>query len=339
MFAVVLLIILILIIIFICYTYYSLREVKYEKIKSVKINTELLRSEKMISYYTEYLNTKRDSVYIVYFDLPINSVYWTVGIHRDEECIGSVNMGMYQTIETGDTLAIIVGNNKKAIDAGKSEIIKEHINRYPYKKLMTHSLSSESEFYIHFESFSNKFMKTPKLIIEEFVFDKIIFEKFINQEPPISFQRQCENQALFNRSKNGYIDSNYEEVKVDKNTIEINSPLECLTNRSEVVDFTNKQKRKFKIVAIDHFKSRASLHSHLLFYNADDNRPFRVEITGEVSDSVNNKQSIATKRISFDIPKIINRFYCIEYIYYDFVSGGKVNEKTIIPFSLYVEKK
>ena len=338
MFAVVLLIILILIVIFIVYTYYHFFEVKYEKVKNVKIKTNLLHNEKMISYYTEYLSTKNDSVYIVYFDLPINSVYWTLGIHKDEKCIDSVNMGMYQTIETGDTLAIIISNNRKAAEAGKSEIIKEHVNRYPYKKLMTHFLESKSEFYILFESFSNKFMKAPKLIIEEIIFDKITFEEFTKPEIKLSFQRQCEDITLFNKSLYGYIDDNYEKITVNKNTIEINSPLECLTNRSDIVDFTNKGDKNFKIVAIDHFKSRAALHSHLIFYNADDNRPFRVEITGKVSDSINNKQSISTRRISFKIQDNINRFYCIEYIYYDFVSGGKVNEDTIIPFSFYIEK-
>lgn len=349
MLEVVVLLILILIIIFIIYTYFYLQEEEPEIISNNKTSLVKNKGEKIISYYSEYLHNKNNGSYVIYYDLPKNCIYWTIGFYNDGKCITSVNMGKYQTIESGDILAIIVGSNYRAMKSAKKQINNEHRNKYPYRKLISHYLGIKSDFYIHFESYSNRFLQSPKISIKEYIFNKIQFEEFKNEELPISIPRQCERIDFFTKSKEEFINNRCEKINVYIDTNEENVSSECLTNKSDIIDVSNTVYKKdkdnndilnepipqFKLVAVDHFKSRAALHSHVVFYNADNNEPFDVEITGEVSDSFNQKESISTRRILFIIPSEIKRMYVIEYIYFDFVSGNKINPKTIIPFEIY----
>lgn len=346
------LLILILIIIFIIYTYLYLQEKEPELIH--KNNTTLSKSkgENVISYYTEYLQIKNNGSYVIYYDLPQNCIYWTIGFYNEGKCITSVNMGKHQTTESGDVLAIIIGNNYNAMRSAKKQITSEHMIKYPYRKLISQYLGIKGDFYIHFESYSNKFLQTPKMSIKEYTFNNIQFESFKNEELPISFQRQCERLDFFTKSKEGFISNRCEKVNISIDTNEENIPNECLTNRSDIIDVSNIVYKKdkngndilnqpipqFRLVAVDHFKSRAALHSHVVFYNADTNESFDVEITGEVTDSFNQKESLSTRRILFFPPQEVKKMYVIEYIYYDFVSGNKIDPKTIIPMELYKVK-
>lgn len=327
------LIILLLIIIFIFYIFNLLNVEEYRLINSNTVDFGKIRQEKMISYFTEYLEVKDNSAYVIYYNLPVNSIYWTIGFYKDNNCINSVNMGKYRTTEKDDILAIIVGRNKNAVYAAEKEITKEHDKKYPYKILKYHHLSIKNDYYVKFESYSNKFINYDiKIKIRKYEFDNLKYQEFENQELSISEMRKCEDLNLFNKAKNMVL-SNLDivkKMKVNCNTKELNNSIECFTNRSEVVDGNS----TYHIFACDHFKTRAAFHGHLIFYNAETDEPIQLEITSEISDSFNQKGSIAIRSIEFK-PVNIKSFYVVEYIYYDYVTGNKVNPNTCIPFQFY----
>lgn len=343
------LILLILILIFISYTYYYLRDEEIETISKSNKTITKNKSEKIISYYTDYLQIKNNKAYVVYYELPLNCIYWTIGMYKDGKCLNSVNMGKYQTTERGDRLAVIIGNNYNSIIAAKKEIGKEHKQKLPHIMLINHSICINEDFYFHFESYSNRFVQTPKMIIKEYTFDLKIFEKFTNTILPLSTDRKCEPSYLFEKSKNGFIDDRCKKIITHIDTDEDNIPIECLTNKTDIIDVSSLIYKKdengndimgveipkFRLVGVDHFKSKAALHSHVVFFNADTNEPFSIEITSEISDRINPKDTISTRRITFKIPENVKRMYVIEYIYYDFVSGNKVHPGSIIPIELY----
>lgn len=341
------LIILILIVIFIVYTCYFMQPEKVLLLSSSAIEYKKKKSEKMISYHTEFLDVKSDSAHVVYYNLPINSIYWTIGFYRnnsfnDCDAITSVNMGKYRTTEKGDVLAVIISNNKSAVEAAEVEITKEHNKRYPYKILKYHYLKIDEPFYIRFESFSNKYVHCDiSMKIKHYCFDKLTYSDFCNMPLPLSDERDCENRVYFNAAKDTVINSRCHSIPVNVNTNEKNTSIECFTNRSDVIEIDGpvykdcKPIFPFRLIACDHFKSRVALHSHVSFFNADTDEEFRMEITSEISDSFNQKNAIAVRNIGFFLPPDVKRFYVIEYIYYDYVSGNKINPKTAIPFELY----
>jgi len=299
--------------------------------------------EKMVSFYSDYLRTDIDKnkVYVIYYDLPVNSVYWTIGLYNNGKCLNSVNMGKYQTTEKGDTLAIILYNNINAMKAGKKTITNEHNNMYLYKKLIVHSIFVESEFYIKFASFSNKFNNSPKLNVKEYIFknlDYIRGNKTFQKESKI---RNCEKIDFFNEVIKKSIGNNFIKVGTNIDTEEIDTSLECLTNRSEIFNVSKllikdgKQIPSFRVIAVDHFKSRAALHSHIIFFDADTHNKIDFEITGEISDFMNHNQMITCRCIKFIPPKEVKNMYAIEYIYYDFETGSKIKKESIIPMEIY----
>lgn len=318
-----------------------MQKVQYEVVSSNTIDLKKSRHEKMISYYSNYLDIRSDSAYVIYYPLPINSIYWTIGFHKDDQCLKSVNMGKYKTTEKGDILAILIGNNKEALEAVKIEATREHNDKNPYRRLIFHQVKVSSDFYIHLESYSNKFIHYDiSMKIKKYILDKIDYEDFQEKYLIESETRPCENIEYFNGAKTQIsINSDkFTPIKINTNTNEINSTIECFTNRSEIIE-VNQNKiieiSTFRLIAVDHFKSRAALHSHVMFYNGDTDLPFKIEITGEISDRLNKQGEISIRDINFIPPEHIKRFYVIERIYYDFVTGGKVDVDTIIPMEIY----
>lgn len=335
------LIILILIIIFIIYIYYFLQE---KELEVEYLNTKTISktiNKNYVSFSTDYLNIDKNKAYVIYYDLPLNSVYWTFGFFSNDQSIASVNMGKYQTTERGDTLAIIVSNNLLSSKGIKKIIKEQHDLKYGYKKLITNYLFVESDFYIIFKSFSNLFIIEPKVTVKEYKFKDIEYIKGQNIKFNESIKRNCENHDYFSKILEKVIPEKSENIKVNCDTNEINTPSECLTNKSENFNISNKlfkenkQISPFIIVAVDHFKSRTALHSNIAFYDADTNKRFDTEITGEISDIINHKQKLTCRVIKFIPPENVKNMYVVENIFYDLQSGSKVNIDTIIPMSVY----
>jgi hypothetical protein len=334
-------IIILLIIIFIVCFYNFLQNKKCIILKNKeKVSYEVYSCENLISYFTKYLKIDKNTTYVIYYDLSLNSVYWTVGLYN-EKCINYVNIGKFQTIETGDTLAIIIGNNANIIKETKKKVKLEHDCKFPYKKLLFDFLHVDEDFYIHFQSFSNKFLHKPNLKIYEYSYADSEFNDCLENFKKIKENEtketkgknetiKYENYELFNLAKIDYIDKKYKSVKVNVNTNEPNISKECFTNRSEDI----KNNGKFIILAVDHFKSKVALHSNIIFYNSFTNEPFNVQITGEISDRLNSYHSISIRKISFDIPECIKNFYCVEYIYSN--STNSINENMIIPMEIFI---
>lgn len=345
----VVLIILILIVIFIVYLSIFSQGTKYNLVGKDNIKFYKKKENKMMSYYTDNLKIKNDSTYMIYYELPVNSIYWTIGFYDKSGCITSINMGKYQTTEKGDTLAIIASNNKNAIASCKNEVSKEHNRKFRYKKLTFEEVKIEGEFFIRFDSYSNMFLESPLMTIKEYHFNNIIMKEFKNESLEESTIRSCEKQSLFELCREDFIDERCIPIEINCDTKEECIPIECYTNRSDTFDVSETIYKKtqygmdiydepiaqFKILAVDHFKSRAALHSHLVFYNAEDDTQFDIEITGEFADRLNQFDTITTRKISFIVPEEIKKMYVVEYIYFDFVSGNKVKMDTVIPMEVY----
>jgi hypothetical protein len=330
-----LLLVLILIVIFIIYTYIFIQGVEYEIISKSTIDIKKITKEKMILYYTNYLDMKDNIVYVLYYPLPINSIYWTIGFHKDNECLDSVNMGKYKTTEKGDILAILICNNNEALNITKNIIMEKHEQKNPHRKLIFHTVKMVSDFYIYLESYSNKFINCDiSMRIKRYKFDNINYEYIKDTIFTESQYRKCENVDFFNKAKSTVINEKDQKINVNINTKEINSPLECFTNRSENILYD--KNKTYKIITVDHFRSRAALHSHLIFYDSETNLPIGIEITGEISERLNKIDEISIRYVTFKTNVNIEKFYIVEHIYYDFVSGGKVNINTIIPMEIYI---
>lgn len=321
--------------------YYFTKEKDYDILNDNNIIFYEKITEKSVKYHTNYLNVKNNNCYVVIYELPINTVYWSLGLYKYNKCEQSLNFGNYQTIEKGDVLIVFVCNNNFVMESSKEQITKEYKKKYPYKKLTYHTINYSNDFYFNFESYSNKFLKKPSIKIKEIKFScKIDFEP-LNENLVLSksLERFCERKDLFEKSKKDYIDDDCSLISINVDTNEDNIPDDCFTNRTNILDISdsygNNKKPLFKIVAVDHFKSRAALHSNLIFYNADNDEQFSTQITGEISDKIYKNKTISTRRISFVLPYYIKKFYVVEYIYNDFVSGGKINKNTIIPMELY----
>jgi len=68
------LMILILIIIFIVYTYYYLKEQDIELLETNSIELKKEKNDKMISFNSKFLKLNKDKSYVIYYDLPLNSI-------------------------------------------------------------------------------------------------------------------------------------------------------------------------------------------------------------------------------------------------------------------------
>lgn len=336
----VVLIILLLILIFIGYMcYYFLKENKDEILGKDVVPFFEKNTEKSVHYYTDTLFVKNNNVYVVIYELPLNSIYWSIGLFKDGKCKESLNFGKYQTTESGDVLMVFICNNKSVLKSAEEEVSEKYSKKYPYKKITHHTINYSDDFYLIFESYSNKFLKKPIIQIKKFEYSCNIQIEELHQNPilPKSLERFCERKDLFQKAKKEYIDDKCLLIPINIDTDENNIPNNCLTNRSDIINISDRncEGPHFKLVAVDHFKSKAALHSNICFYNADDHKLFSVQITGEISEKICNSKTISTRRISFCVPNYIKKFYAIEYIYYDFVSGNKINRHTIIPMELY----
>lgn len=308
--------------------------------KKVSIDMVKFKTKKSICCYTEYNDIKDNNAYVFYYALPINSIYWTVDIFSKSGHKKSVNMSKYKTIEKGDILAIVIGNNLNVVNETRDEIKRKHKKNLPFKKIFFEMLSIDDPFILKFESFSNKISSYDIFYnFSEYTFTNVKYERFNVIEDEINYSQYAviEDSGLFDKMCKNIIGNSGVIVNVNVNTNELNSPVYCLTNRSDVfiVDGLNTSKYPFKIIALDHFKSKTALHANIKFYNAEDDIEFRIEITSEISDSFNVNGSITARVIEFDIPKDIKSFYAIEYIYPDYLKMGKLNVNTIVPFRIY----
>lgn len=334
-------IIILLIIIFIVYSFYALQE-KDAKIKYYT-NLNLYRTicKTKFNIKSDYLQPSDTKIYALFYDMSLNCVYWTIGIYNEKCNIDEINMGSYKTPEDGDTLIILIGNNVKNLNLAKEKIILHHNIHYSYKKLFFNYMNTYDAFYFNINMFSNKFDECdiPDLKLKEFKFeecDNKYEHCFKKQKIEISKNRQCEELSLFKKAKKGLIPHNYHKIKVLCDDEMKDSPLSCLINKSDIIELKSYiNNSQFKIIAVDHFKSRAALHSNIVCYNAENDSEIRLDIVSEIVDKINELNSITIRLIQYCLPDNINSIYFREFIYYDFSTGNKPNINSIIPMHVY----
>lgn len=304
-----------------------------------KIDFKEYKTKKSLTYYSDYLNTSDDKTHVIYYSLPVNSIYWTIGFYNDEGAFETINMSKYKTIEKGDILAILIGNNKHGFSAVKEDLFKRHKSKFPYKKIYYDFIKVDKPFYIRFNLYSNKYHKHDiYLSLREYVYGKLKYEEYkkpITNNIEYTYNITYDNIEKYNSACNKIFDeTKFTPINVNLNTNELNSELECVTNKSDVIEL--KENQQFVVVAFDHFKGKFALHANIKFYNADNDVIFRTEITSEISNSFNANGQISMRRVSFKLPEDIKRFYVVEYIYSDYVNLLRVNPENMCPIKVYL---
>lgn len=340
MVSITLIIILVLILILIVYSIFSLGEKESVLLCEERLKLGKTIDKKYNTFTSDYLFIDKNTSYVLYYNLSLNCIYWTVGIYDEDVNIDEINMSKYQTPQDGDTLVIIIGNNQECIQKSKKKVKDDHLKKFPFKRIMFDYLITNSNFYLDIKCFSNYFETPIDISLKKLVFDDIKYVEPCVKELEVSKNRNTEDMYLFKKTFDGFIDDSFYSLAVTKDIYDKNIPYTSLMNMSAILDVTQYKKDEyiFHIVAMDHFKSRSSLHSNICCFDAETNKLIRIEITSEISDRLNTKRSISVRRIRFKIPENVNYIYFIEYIYCDFATGNKPNVDSIIPMHIFVKK-
>lgn len=339
-----------LISIFIIYVFYYFSEEETELIKKEKIEVfESVdeNSDKSIFLYSSLIENDDNKITVIFYELPINYVYWSIGFFREEcKCIKSINSGNYQTTEKGDVLAILVSKNYTAIEECKKFVKMHHYYSNSYKKLITHHLILDENYYIKFLQFSNGYYREEKMSIFQY-FIKIGKNIKINKLKPCEKKiceknkRKCEPLRYFVKVKDMIMKNNLNHL-TNLNKINVNVDVdnketffECLINKSDIIDKNLIKSNELYIIAVDHFKTRISLYSNITFLDYNTMNIINIETSGEISNKFNDEKTISVRLIKFEFPYNVDKIIVLENIFCDYVSGNKVDKNIVIPMEIY----
>lgn len=275
---------------------------------------------------------KSNSVLNIYFEIPQNESFWSVGIYTGTNCVDSINSGNFQAVETGDSLHLMVSSNSTALFLAEKLHKKIHNFMYPYKKYIPTKINYSGSLYIKIEFYSTKNVQKTNVDIFQIDYTNIFYVPF---EDNILKQRHSnisEHRLLFNK----YILDNtktLKQVNVVQNVTRKNISKYETLNVSDQIS----SKNKFIIYAVNHYKSRIAVHSHLIFIDTDTDMLFRLEITGAKTDKILSSRQIEIRKISFELPNEVKNFIVCERIFFDCDGGYVLLPENSIPFSVFIE--
>lgn len=320
--------------------YYALHLNEYNYIISEKeYNTRYIHEDfenkksgngKIITTNEIFLNSS--SVLNIYFEIPQNESFWSVGIYTGTSCVDSVNSGNFQGVEAGDSLHLMISSNSNALFLAEKLHKEIHNSMYPYKKYIPSKINYSGSLYVKIEFYNTKSVQKTNVDIFQLDYINIFYSPF---EDSILKQRRSnvsEHKILFDK----YISENtksLKSVKVVQNVTRKNvSKYETLNVSDQISSDSN-----FTIYAVNHFKSRLAVHSHLIFIDADTDMLFRLEITGVKTDKILSDKQIEIRKISFKLPNEIKNFIVCERIFFDCDGGYVLLPENSIPFSVFIE--
>lgn len=256
----------------------------------------------------------------VYFNIPENSVYWSIGFFSEGRCIRTVNMAEYLNFETGDIVHVLITRNARLINPSIDLIEKRHNDVHPYNKLLTKILNiKEKKIDIKYEVFFLKNTEEFSLKIFKFSMTNTMMEEFSDEvHEPNSYSAK-ENLSLY--LENISVPS---EVKIHRRISQ--TFCECLSYISEPFIPT----KNFRIFAVNHYKTKAALNSHILVLSFKTKEIIKFFYTGIISKNILMTDRMEIRDISFPIDE---KIILIENIYlYQCVS--KINVEDIIPMRI-----
>lgn len=322
----------VLLIIFII-TYCLIYDGKYDfKIYEIEYNVDYVNNKtesntndcvisKMVS--SESVNITNNSSANVYFEIPFKESFWILEISDADQCIHSINTADFQSINPGDTLHLIITDNNVVLEKTKNYFMEYHNQIAKIKNYIPYHVALSGTFFIRFEIYSINSTYKKDIDMKKLEFSNIGYEicKSVVKKRKIS--NIIENRNMFQN----YINDIFHSYML-KNTVEITD--EKIINISQTIS----SKDNFEIYAINHYKSRTAIHSHILFIDEDTKIPFRIEFTGVKTDKIFGKKQIEIRKISFKPPPGIERFIAVERIFFD---GDYITKyESIIPMHVLI---
>ena len=329
-------ILVIILIVILCY--YRLQKIDYKvsEEKSIKLLSEKELNIGRIE--SEPVHCKFGNSIILYGLIPQDYLYWTFGLFNTKnECFVSINMGKYQTVHPGSSIALILVKNKMIYRYSKRLLEKEHYKKFPNRRLYFEPiLITDDKISLYCECY----FKNGKEIFPCFSFTKYSFENvaFLKLQPNIikdpTFRMTEKMHSKITESILNKTFSNFEKIEIFKNVSIERQFIECTVNSSNVL----RNIREIIIISVDHFMSRSSIHSHIIFVNEDDGKIFDVYYTGVISRKINHDSSQTVHLIEKTIPENIKSFKIIEKIFYDPDNGSCPHSETVIPMIVFIKK-
>ena len=263
---------------------YEDREFSEKKLKYDTENYEFFTRKKLNN-----LEVKNTNSINLYFSIPETCIYWSLGIFRDNTCLKSVNMSEYLNYEIGDIIHILIIKNKNMIEPSSKKIKEEHDKLYSHKRLIEKIIFVDEDIInIKYESYFLKNVVNNKLLCYEFNVTNLLYERY--EEVKKQKRNICkENYDLF---KN--VITNKKNIKVNKRNKRIFC--ECLSFVSDPFEITE----NFEIFAVNHFKTRTALYSHIIAIDYITGKIVKFFHTGIITDNIFDKHKIEIRHIKFE---------------------------------------
>lgn len=279
---------------------------------------------------SEILSITNNKSLNVYFEIPKNDSFWTLGIFNKTECVDSLDISNFQTIEPGDTLHVVVSPSSYAVNLSIESYKKIHNLNYPYKRFINHIVNYSGDCYVKIEFYSIRGIKNIDVDVKEIFYGNIYFSPYTLNKPAQKISNISENIELFE----DYISKNETGTRIET----YNNFSRKNVSKNEVINMSSiiSSDKEFVIYAVNHYKTKIASHSHLLFVDLDTNLFFRIEMTGVKTDKVLEKNNLEIRKISFKPPDDIKQFTVFERIFFDCDEGYVLQEKNSIPFAIFI---
>lgn len=271
--------------------------------------------------YKKNIQIDRTSSINLYLNIPEKSVYWSLGFFDKNKCLKSINMSEYLNYEIGDILHVVLTKNANLISPSLKYIEDEHEKAHNYKRLLTRICNIDCEtINIKYEIYYTE-KRQYDLKIYKFKLRNIQFREFSEVEKKIVSYQIRENRELFLR-----------KISTDGNKIKIyqNKDMkfcECLSFISEPFLPTE----NFQIFAVNHFKTKSALHSHIIILDYKSGKIIKFFYTGIITNSIFEKNKLEIRNIKFNHDdKIIVMENIFLYRNVDEISNDDIIEMTIL---------
>jgi hypothetical protein len=309
----------VLVIVFVIAVYWSQTDSVF--VMGVPYTTVCVGKNGRISYTRPMTLTTTESLN-AYFEIPSRESFWSLSVYSNGVNVETVNTGDYQTVEFGDCVHVIITNNDVLVKSSMDVFREHHSGIARHGSCLTRLVNSFVEtVVIVFEVYSVLPIRDRELTIVK-LDSTVRYQPRSFVEHRVRESRLVEESCLFRE----YI----ENIPVSKRVnVRIANVLKKeIEFVSDVID------SDFCVYAVNHYKSRVGIHSHVLFVDAQTNEVMRMEFTGVKTNKVFDSGDIEIRRISF--PAFDKPFRIVERVFFDVEDGYTLNADSVVPFVVLV---
>lgn len=238
--------------------------------------------------YKKHIELNSSSSLNFYFNIPEKVVYWSLGFFNENKCLKSINMSQYLNYEIGDILHVVLTKNANLISPSLKYIEAEHQKAHNYKRLLTRICNINcNKINIKYEIYYTE-KRQYDLKIYQFKLSNVEFREFNEVDKTVVSYQIKENSELYNKKMS--VDGNVKIYQTNEMKF-----CECLSFISE--PFLPSE--KFEIFAVNHFKTKSALHSHIIVLDYKTGKIIKFFHTGIMTNSIFEKNKLEIRNISF----------------------------------------